>query len=427
VKLLDGDPAVEGLVELARRNLDGTNHDSPDGGFALFEDRMLARKRARSVKWVGAVALAAALPLAAFGFQRFYGSSSSALSYKVVNGAAGEGSRVLGGSDTHIQFSDGSEVRLEPGAQTRVEDLKEHGGRVDLEDGQAHVSIVKQPKTAWLIEAGPYEVRVTGTRFDVRWSARDQVFELTMQHGSVVVTGPGAREGVPLAAGQRVTSGVADGRFVVKDVPGWGSPPAPPPAGTEESISSANPGESVGVDAPPSNAAEGSSPAAARADEPRGQHAWRKLVALGNFRAVLEQAEQRGLERTLATAPLDALSALADAARYSRRADVARRALLAERQRFASSAPAREAAFFIGRIEEDAQGGAMEWYERYLAESPGGPYASQALGREMMLVYGKKGGASAASIARDYLARYPRGPYTSAAHKILDIAPAAHP
>jgi hypothetical protein len=427
VRLLDGDPAVERLVELARRNLDGRLVDASDDGFASLEDRMLARKRARMAKRMGAIALAAAVPLGVLGFQRLHGSPP-ALSYKVVNGTSSEGSRVLGGADTHIQFSDGSEVSLEPGTQTRIEDLKDNGGRVDLEDGQAHVSIVKQAKTAWLVEAGPYEVRVTGTRFDVHWSSRDQVFELTMEHGSVVVTGPGARDGVTLGAGQHAIGGVTDGRFLVESQPrpaaartALGEAISAPPPGDP----SANAGERNTPDGAPS-AAETTAAAPVRGEGAR-EHAWRRLVALGNFRAVLDQAEQRGLDRTLNTAPLDALSALADAARYSRRADVARRTLLAERQRFAGSASAREAAFFIGRIEEDAQGSAMEWYERYLAESPSGPYASQALGRKMMLVYSQTGGAAASPIAQDYLARYPRGPYASAARKILDVAPGAHP
>ena len=113
------------------------------------------------------------------------------------------------------------------------------------------------------------------------------------------------------------------------------------------------------------------------------------------------------------------IKALADAARYARRSDLARRALIAKRQRFAGSGGAREAAFFLGRLAEDNGGGALEWYDRYLSESPRGAYASQALGRKMMLVYQQRGEAAAAPLARDYLGRYPAGPYASAARKIV--------
>ena len=49
---------------------------------------------------------------------------------------------------------------------------------------------------------------------------------------------------------------------------------------------------------------------------------------------MLREAEEKGLEATLSNGPLADLAALADAARYMRRNDVARQALVAERARF---------------------------------------------------------------------------------------------
>ena len=94
------------------------------------------------------------------------------------------------------------------------------------------------------------------------------------------------------------------------------------------------------------------------------------------------------------------------------------RALLAERARFPRSAAARDAAFFLGRIAEDEGTGASEWYDRYLSESSDGAYASQALGRKMMLAYKQRGAQAAQSLAADYLGRYPNGSYAGTAKKI---------
>ena len=57
-------------------------------------------------------------------------------------------------------------------------------------------------------------------------------------------------------------------------------------------------------------------------------------------------------------------------------------------------------------------------YDRYLAESPHGAYASQALGRKMMLVYQARGAEAARSLAVDYLERFPSGAYAATAKKL---------
>jgi hypothetical protein len=150
---------------------------------------------------------------------------------------------------------------------------------------------------------------------------------------------------------------------------------------------------------------------------------WGKLIAQGDFQGVLADAEQRGLGRVLETGSAADLTALADAARYVRRGDVARRTYLAARERFPRSATAREAAFFLGGLAEDESGvasarTALEWYERYMADSPHGTYAPQALGRQMILVHKLRGAAAARPIANDYVGRFPSGPYADSARKL---------
>lgn len=402
--------ALAPLLELARSRLTG----EPPLRAARFE-ALAARaqaherdRRARSRAAYG-VALAAIVVLVAF-----FSWPRAELTYRVEAGNVDASGQVLGGPNgASIHFSDGSLVALEPFARTRVEDVTALGGRVRLEHGSARVAITKRPRASWSIEAGPYVVQVTGTAFDVSWSEADQSLKVGMESGSVVVKGPLVADGLPLQKGQRLSLvlskrsvTVEDGRSAVRDVPF--APPAPLFTASAE------------VPAP---VAPSRPPAKAEAS----RHPWVELVAQGNFGAVIEAAENRGLDKILAQGSADELSALADAARYGQRPDIARVTLLSQRRRFGGTQLAEQAAFFLGRLSEGS-GEAIEWYDRYLAESPRGSYVPQALGRKLMVVHQQQGAGSARPLAEDYLRRYPNGPYAAAAKKILgDSRPTADP
>ena len=89
-----------------------------------------------------------------------------------------------------LTFSEGSSVVLEQGSRARVLAADANGARVLLEAGEAEVSIRHRVgrKARWHVEAGPYRVLVTGTRFHVAWSPAAQAFKLTLREGSVVVS-----------------------------------------------------------------------------------------------------------------------------------------------------------------------------------------------------------------------------------------------
>jgi hypothetical protein len=148
---------------------------------------------------------------------------------------------------------------------------------------------------------------------------------------------------------------------------------------------------------------------------------WASELAAGRFATILQQAERRGFDTVLARGSSDELAALADAARYSRRDDVARRALVAQRRRFPRSARANDAAFLLGRLEETAgrPGAALDWYERCLDESPHGTYMPEALGRKMTVVQRLHGDARARPLAEEYLRRFADGTYAAAARALL--------
>jgi TolA-binding protein len=89
-------------------------------------------------------------------------------------------------------------------------------------------------------------------------------------------------------------------------------------------------------------------------------------------------------------------------------------------RRFPQSAPARDAAFLLGRLEETqgATAKAVSSYDEYLQRSPSGTYASEALGREMTLTQLLSGDAVARKMASEYLDRFPGGTYASRARSI---------
>jgi len=149
---------------------------------------------------------------------------------------------------------------------------------------------------------------------------------------------------------------------------------------------------------------------------------WSEAVASGNWDAILADADRAGVREILDGASSEALFALADAARYRGRLDLAREALLAQRRRFSSSARASDAAFLLGRVEEvsgEDPARALRWYDEYLARAPAGTYASEALGRRMTLIKQREGAVRARPIAEEYLRRFPQGTYAGSARALL--------
>jgi hypothetical protein len=424
------------LVGAARDAFDGDLSARQQAGLVRFEQavarRVLRSSAARG--WAfgfGLVAAGAAAAVVMFHRQ------DDTLTFSVVNGTVSDGGYVRAKAEggTELHFSEGSAIALEPGTSTRVTDLDAHGSRVLLESGGAHVRVTHRPAARWTVDAGPYSVQVVGTEFDVRWSGSEEILDVQMQRGKIIVRGPLASGGLTMEAGQHLVANVKDGAIFLDATPGSEaaanlpraraeSPeptfanepqiaPAPMPAPTTEAV----------VPAHAAHARPGAGHAAVAAPAPAGE-SWSKLITQGDFQGVLADAQARGLDRTLETASAGDLTALADAARYLRRGDIARRALMTERDRFSSSVTGRDAAFFLGGLAEDQSGAAaakiaLDWYEKYLAESPHGTYAPQALGRQMMLVQKLRGAAAARPLANDYLARFPRGPYADSAKKLL--------
>jgi hypothetical protein len=405
--------ALQALGRLAQEHLDGeqspANHAAERDRFVFALRERIENKNARRhtvALWL--LPAAAAMTIAIVVWR--LGWLEPRLTYSVDAMSQAENGYVRvadGARPATVRFSDGSEIRVDPGAELRVEDLARDGARVALFKGRTGVNVVHRDRTRWAVAAGPFVVRVTGTSFDLAWTSEEAKLEVTLRSGSVVVEGPLTRAGVRLSEGHRLVASLHEDRLVVESLD------APRPDKVDGVGAAEQPDHAPAAQTP---ATDPSSLAA------RGQErSWSKRVASGDYASVVADAQARGLDSTLAQAPLVDLVALADAARYTGQRQIARRALMAQRNRFAGSADARAAAFVIGAMIQDSDGSpgsAIEWFERYLAESPRGPFYSDALGRKMLAVRKISGVVAARSIAQAYLARYPDGAYAAAAKEI---------
>jgi hypothetical protein len=144
-------------------------------------------------------------------------------------------------------------------------------------------------------------------------------------------------------------------------------------------------------------------------------------MASGDLQSIVDDAVEHGVEVTVMERTSEELAVLEATARYRKRPDIARRALLAQRTRFAGSARAKEAAFLLGRMAEDADGpAALGWYERYLSEDPDGAFAAEATGRDMIVTHRIFGADRARPLAETYLKRWPTGAYAELSRSILN-------
>jgi hypothetical protein len=406
---------AEQLVSLSRERLgkmSARRHDELFLTLNVRRSRGLRRKRL-------ALSFAAVLAAGALLFigRHWVGSDRvEALSYSVQGGRVGP-SGILeangGTTEPSLRFSDGTKVVFLNGARGRVKSVGLHGARVAL-TGKADVSVVPAQGSQWLFDAGPFLITVTGTNFTAEWRDADGHLEVALRTGAISVTGPLSDRAITLRGGQRLIVSTRQKEVLIRDLNSRQDTSAASVAPRPIENSGSEPSETLRAEAPKAIPAVPEPPH-------RTASNWSAELAAGHFGTILEQAEQRGLELVLAEVSSAELAALSDAARYSRRDEVARRALTAQRRRFPRSARANDAAFLLGRLEETAQHPelALAWYQRCLDESPHGTYLSEALGRKMTLVQRLHGAARARPIAEEYLRRFGNGTYASAARALI--------
>ena len=426
-------PRAERLIELAQNSLGHMTEEQRIAGLEALRARLSGRRRVGKVPravlaLTGALAVASALTLAV-SWARHRGDPAPALVLHVegaelpANGAV----ESAGSAGPVLRFSDGSEIALAERTRLRVRSIDERGARVTLERGQAHVYVVHSQRTRWTFDAGPFVVGVTGTAFALSWREDAQRLDVRLENGAVSVSGPASDSPLTLRAGQWLTAQGGDVRIRSLDAV---DDPGPSASARPSSADLAPPGTEAPL--PLQDASTGASGAGPASSSRRNaavsarEHDWAGDLARGRpFKAIVADAIALGVDGVYAQSDSGELAALADAARYTLRQDIARGALLAQRRRFAGLEHARAAAFDLGRIEEAGQNprAALAWFDTYLAEAPDGRYASEALGRKMTLVKVLEGRDAARSWADLYLRRFPNGTYAAAARAVTGSGP----
>ncbi|EJL38236.1 Fe2+-dicitrate sensor, membrane component [Caulobacter sp. AP07] len=160
-------------------------------------------------------------------------SAGSAIAAAFVAGAVLlPGSGLLGGRETRyvtgvgerrtIALEDGTRIELNAASRLTVR-FERNARHVRMDDAQAFFDVAKDSRRPFLIEAGDTQVRVVGTRFDVRH--RDGQVAVAVQRGLVEVR-PASAAPVRLRPGQGLShvEGQDDARVAtvpVDEVTGW--------------------------------------------------------------------------------------------------------------------------------------------------------------------------------------------------------------
>jgi TolA-binding protein len=334
--------------------------------------------------------------------------------------------------DLALAFDDGSRVVLSSGASLRTEMIGPSSASLELERGRAAVRVMHTRSTHWTVRAGAYSVLVTGTRFHLDWRPENGALSVTVEEGSVRVTGGLLAEALDISTGQSLdleqghAVGGTGASFSPQRTPSLASPADPVPDVAPPTFMPTP----MGVELPPT---QGRRPAAHRpatlaspsSSSPSSSSpaSWRQQAEAGRYRDALGEAERKGFEGICRESAGADLLTLAEAARYAGHAERAVQALRAVRARFGRSEDAAVAAYLLGRIAAENHrdhAEAARWFQTYLAERPGGRLDREAEGRLLeSLAFMDRNTAREA--ARIYLQHYPAGPHAAFARNLLGL------
>lgn len=408
----DGAAPPARLTNLARAHVGNVSAAQSKRGWQLLQERSLRRSPPR--RWILAATLLPALAAIAFWL---HDSAPKALDFNVTAGQWDAGQlSAPASSAAEMSFSDGTAFHLSPGTSGILGEVDAHGAQFRLKQGHMDLSVTRRSGARWAVDAGPFKINVIGTKFSVNWNEHTQRLEVSLHKGEVHVAGPPIAGIVKLAVGQRLWVDGAAREVRIGQID------AAPVAATRAPLHepSIEPTAEPVVEPAKAPAIKVTAPRR-ETQHDRMEESWTKRVSSGDFSGVVASAESIGLQTTFAKHSATDLGALADAARYQRRPDIATLALLALRKRFASHALANEAAFHLGRIEESAgdRKAALRWFTRYLKATPRGAFAAEALGRQMEGVAHLQGRGAARPLAEQYLNRFPSGDFADTARTLV--------
>lgn len=358
------------------------------------------------------VTVAGAFAAVAISIAAFVLPHHSAITYVIGTSATNGvvGAWIAAGSEgTELHFSEGTRLTLLRETRARVARADENGARVVLEQGSLHANVMHaSPSTSWDVGAGPFEIHVVGTAFDVTWDPGREAFVLIMREGRVRVQGPLLGEGRTLERGEELHVEVAQRRCETRQTLDETPVPTAPrdePTVVEDKDSPEIPDEPT-METPSKTAATATIPS------------WRQLALKGKHEEAILALEREGWNDVLARASVDVLFEIANEARFAKQYRRAEEALLQARSKGATG----RSAFLLGKLamdHRDARQDAITWFKTYLAEVPSGGLAEQAFERLLELQQDIKDSDGARQTAEQYLLRFPNGSHATLARTMV--------
>ena len=230
-----GEPMMHGrsLQKLGREladELDATRDEAvlAEARERLFERRrtpvvsMASRARAKLPTFAFAAAAAAAVAVMAMR-----GRAPESMAFHMGDpperGTVGAWVAAPAAAPVALRFDDGSRFDVEPTGRARVASSTVADARLVLESGTLRGDIATGDKAGtWHVTAGPFNLMVTGTRFQMTWDPETGMLDVRDITGRVVVTGPYAAQGVAVMRGEYLRVSLKQAKLEVS-----ASPPPP--------------------------------------------------------------------------------------------------------------------------------------------------------------------------------------------------------
>ena len=130
-------------------------------------------------------AIAAAVALVAAAVLLLGFRADQQLSYEVRGGGTEGGVIEARRGEVTVALSDGSSFLAENGTRFSVDVVGRNAALTRIVSGKLHVRVAHNDDTSYRFLAGPYEVRVVGTEFDVTWDPETSDLALSMTKGEV--------------------------------------------------------------------------------------------------------------------------------------------------------------------------------------------------------------------------------------------------
>ena len=139
------------------------------------------------------VGIAAALALAAAAVLGLGFRADSQLSFELRGASVQGGIIEAERGEATVSLSDGSSILAENRSKFSVDVVGRNSALTRLVAGKLHVRVLHHDDTSYRFIAGPYEVRVVGTEFDLTWEPDGAGLALAMSKGEVHLTEPGGK------------------------------------------------------------------------------------------------------------------------------------------------------------------------------------------------------------------------------------------